>query len=183
MPLPPLPICGTDEFKLFSKLAADVSLKRGQQIDFDAMAIKWGESVIGTSIMPKIPVYLRVYHAAYMKSQRVKQASRNALPATEALIGLNSATEPHTAAEISTAASASGSTAPPFPQHPHIPQPPELPSLSGQPDERQVVGGTAIGDRSEPDPAEMDAEVKSRPRGKDKKPRAPRKCKISSSSL
>ena len=56
--LPPLPVCGTDEFKLFNRLSADTALKKGQESDFEVMAIKWRDFVNGKTIMTKLPVYL-----------------------------------------------------------------------------------------------------------------------------
>ena len=148
---------------LFSRLSADASLKKGQESDFEAMAIKWCDSVNGKTIMPKLPVYLRVYHETYLKNQRIKQALKKAALASRRLTKLNAAA----AAPNSTAAAASGSSAAasasasgssarlppaPLPQHPRMPQPPAYPSnpadeSDGESDRRQIVGGTTIAHR------------------------------------
>ena len=62
--LPFLPVDTLEEVKLFNQLAlkSKQSGNLNQAIDFDKMAIEWCDYVNGTTIFPKLPVYLRSYH-------------------------------------------------------------------------------------------------------------------------
>ena len=58
IPIPFLPVDGTDEYKLFLYLM----LNKLSHFDASVMALKWMEHVDGKTIFPKIPAQLRQYH-------------------------------------------------------------------------------------------------------------------------
>jgi hypothetical protein len=68
--LPFLPVHGKDEMQLFVHLI----LTATGEFNADEMALQWCTHVNGTTIFPKLPVYLRVYHEIYLKNRRVKDA-------------------------------------------------------------------------------------------------------------
>jgi hypothetical protein len=70
--LPFLPLHGSDEAKLFSRLVLEMPTGFNDII----MALEWIKHVNGTSIFPKIPVYLRLHHERWERNQRVKDAVR-----------------------------------------------------------------------------------------------------------
>jgi hypothetical protein len=75
--LPILPVHGPAEARLFSDLVAELP----SPLDFDSMAIVWHSKVDGQAIFPKLPVYLRVYHAKWLRNARIRDAlSRMAAP-------------------------------------------------------------------------------------------------------
>ena len=75
--LPLLPVHGETENKLFARMMA----KWPSPLDFDAMALVWCDHVDGISILPKLPVYLRVHHTAWLRNTRIRETlSRMAVP-------------------------------------------------------------------------------------------------------
>jgi len=71
--LPLLPVHGEAECKLFERLVLTMPT-----LDFDAMAIAWCNEVDGRTIFPKLPVYLRTHHTAWLRNQRVRDAVEKA---------------------------------------------------------------------------------------------------------
>ncbi len=47
------------------------------EFDESLMAIEWCKHVNGTTIFPKLPVYLRMYHERWERNQRVKDAVKS----------------------------------------------------------------------------------------------------------
>ncbi len=43
------------------------------------MAIDWWYKVDGVTVFPELPVYLRNYHAAWQKNQRIKDAVQSSI--------------------------------------------------------------------------------------------------------
>ena len=62
------------------------------------MAITWCEHCDGVEIFPKLPVYLRSYHATFERNARVRDAVKLAERGNDALRALNAATLAATAA-------------------------------------------------------------------------------------
>ena len=60
------------------------------------MAIRWCNHVNGTTIFPKLPVYLRSYHKIWERNWRVKDATNNAKNGLAKLDELNNAFTMHT---------------------------------------------------------------------------------------
>jgi len=60
--------------------------------DWDKMAVDWCQQVDGATIFPKLPVYLRTHHTAWVRNQRVKEAVRKAAPGEAVLARLNEKT-------------------------------------------------------------------------------------------
>ena len=56
------------------------------------MAITWCEHCDGVEIFPKLPVYLRSYHATFERNARVRDAVKLAERGNDALRALNAAT-------------------------------------------------------------------------------------------
>jgi hypothetical protein len=67
--VPFLPIHGVMEAKLFTRLVLELP-----SFDESLMAIEWCKHVNGTTIFPKLPVYLRMYYEQWERNQRVKDA-------------------------------------------------------------------------------------------------------------
>jgi hypothetical protein len=63
-------------------------------IDFDSMAIKWCTHVNGTTILPKLPVYLRRHFNDWERNQKVRKAVGGAAAQVVHLKALNRATAP-----------------------------------------------------------------------------------------
>jgi hypothetical protein len=78
--LPILPVHGEAENKLFSKLVIN---KQG--IDFDQMSIEWCKHVDGVAVFPKLPVYLRQHHTAWLHNARTRDMVKAAAPGLAAL--------------------------------------------------------------------------------------------------
>jgi hypothetical protein len=78
--LPILPVHGEAENKLFSKLVIN---KQG--IDFDQMSIEWCKHVDGVAVFPKLPVYLRQHHTAWLRNARTRDMVKAAAPGLAAL--------------------------------------------------------------------------------------------------
>jgi hypothetical protein len=78
--LPILPVHGEAENKLFSKLVLN---QHGT--DFDRMSIEWCKHVDGVAVFPKLPVYLRQHHAAWLRNSRTRDMVRMAAPGLTAL--------------------------------------------------------------------------------------------------
>ena len=72
--LPIFPVYGKAEKVAFSLLACKHQSSTSDVIDFEQMAIEWCAKVDGVEIFPKLPVYLRKYHTAWQRSQRIKDA-------------------------------------------------------------------------------------------------------------
>ena len=84
-PLPLLPVHGKAEHMLFSHLALQQLAGSSSTIDFEKLAITWCEHVNGTSIFPKLPVYLRQHYATWQKNQRIKDTLKRIQPQLDAL--------------------------------------------------------------------------------------------------
>lgn len=65
----PAHTAGTDECKLFTKLMLSMP-----SFSSSNMAIEWCKHVNGTTIFPKLPVYLRNHHTQWVKNRRVRDA-------------------------------------------------------------------------------------------------------------
>jgi hypothetical protein len=70
--VPFLPIHGVAEAKLFTRLVLELP-----GFDESLMAIEWCKHVNGTTIFPKLPVYLRIHYERWERNQRVKDAVKN----------------------------------------------------------------------------------------------------------
>lgn len=68
--LPCLPIHGKDESKLFVHLV----LHRGGRFDEEKMALDWIQHCNGTTIFPKLPVYLRWHYKKWKRNQKTREA-------------------------------------------------------------------------------------------------------------
>jgi hypothetical protein len=90
--LPPLPVHGEKECALFLRLILQHTSHRP---DFEQMAVAWCPFVHPSEgIFPKLPVYLRLHHAAYERNVRVRNAVIAAADAMAVLEQLNRATLP-----------------------------------------------------------------------------------------
>ena len=75
--LPILPVHGPAENKLFATLAAELA----SPLNFDDMAISWCAHVDGTTVFPKLPVYLRLHHTTWLRNVRIRDTlAREAVP-------------------------------------------------------------------------------------------------------
>jgi len=85
---PMLPVHGEAECRKFDEML------RGGNSDqnWDKMAVDWCQHVDGVTIFPKLPVYLRTHHTAWVRNQRVKEAVRKAAPGEAVLARLNEKT-------------------------------------------------------------------------------------------
>ena len=85
--LPLLPVHGKQENLLFSSLALQqLGGGRGNaKLDFEELAITWCAHVNGTTIFPKLPVYLRQHFTRWERNQRIKDALRTVAPDLEGL--------------------------------------------------------------------------------------------------
>lgn len=45
-------------------------------IDFDKMSIEWCDYVYGTTIFPKLPVYIRSYHPTMLANQFIRSKTQ-----------------------------------------------------------------------------------------------------------
>ena len=70
--VPFLPIHGAAEAKLFTRLVLELPV-----FDESLMAIEWCKHVTGTTIFPKLPVYLRMYYERWERNQRIKDAVKS----------------------------------------------------------------------------------------------------------
>ena len=84
-PAPLLPVHGEEECKLFDLLVRTTHV----DLDFDQMAIDWCNKVDGVTIFPKLPVYLRTHHTAWLRNQKVRDAVRTAASGEAELRRLN----------------------------------------------------------------------------------------------
>jgi hypothetical protein len=75
---PFVPMHGEEECKLFDLLVRTTC----PNLDFGEMALKWSAHVGGIQIFPKLPVYLRTHHAAWLRNQRVREAVKTARGST-----------------------------------------------------------------------------------------------------
>ena len=77
--LPFLPVDTPEEVKLFNKLALKFkeSGNLSKVLDFDKMAIEWCDYVDGTTIFPKLPVYLRSYHPNMLANQFMRAQTQS----------------------------------------------------------------------------------------------------------
>eukprot|EP00966_Prymnesium_polylepis_P005899 134953-Prymnesium_polylepis.1 len=83
-PLPLLPVHGKQENLLFSNLALQqLGGRSNAKLDFDELAITWCAHVNGTTIFPKLPVYLRQHFTSWERNQRIKDALRSVAPDLE----------------------------------------------------------------------------------------------------
>ena len=71
--IPFLPLHGSEEAKLFSHLVLSMPTAFHDLL----MALEWIKHVNGSTIFPKLPVYLRMYHERWERNQRVRDAVRN----------------------------------------------------------------------------------------------------------
>jgi hypothetical protein len=70
--IPFLPVRGIDEAKLFSTLVLEMTV-----FDENAMVIEWCNHMNGTTVFPKLPVYLRLYFTNWEHNQCVQDAVKN----------------------------------------------------------------------------------------------------------
>jgi hypothetical protein len=82
--IPFLPVHGVDEVKLFCTLVLEMPV-----FDESAMAIKWCSHVNGTTIFPKLPVYLRLHVTKWEHYQRVRDALKSVMGGTVLLEEVN----------------------------------------------------------------------------------------------
>ena len=68
--LPILPVHGSAENRCFACLVVELPIP----LNFDQMALAWCELVDGVSIFPKLPVYLRVHHAKWLRNMRIRDS-------------------------------------------------------------------------------------------------------------
>ena len=153
--LPLLPVVGAEECQLFSKLVLEM---RDRASDMEAMSIEWCKHVNGVTVFPKLPVYLRTYHAKWQKHQRVRDAVRAAAQGAQKLKELNEQLVPtNLAAAVR------------FPEA----MPPPPPDM--EPEDVAIVAGIAIGGV----PVRRDGERRQQgQRGKDSKQRRAKRCKL-----
>ena len=85
---PLLPVHGEEEGKLFDLLVRTTCA----DLDMDRMALEWCKHVDGVNISPKLPVYLRTYHSAWTRNQRVREAVRTAVAGEAVLTRINAET-------------------------------------------------------------------------------------------
>jgi hypothetical protein len=94
-PLPPLPVHGEKECALTALFLRLVLQHTSHRPDFEQMAIAWCAHVKPSEgIFPKLPVNLRLHHAAYERSVRVRDAVIAAADARAELEQLKRATLP-----------------------------------------------------------------------------------------
>ena len=149
--LPLLPVVGAEECQLFSKLVLEM---RDRASDMEAMSIEWCKYVNGVTVFPKLPVYLRTYHAKWQKHQRVRDAVRAAAQGAAKLKELNEQMVSSTPAVL---------------LPPGMPQTP----AGMEPEDAAIVAGIAIGGV----PVRQNGEKRRKGRGPDKQQRAPNKCR------
>ena len=85
---PFLPVHGEEECKLFDLLVRTTCA----DLDMDRMALEWCKHVDGVNIFPKLLVYLRTYHSAWTRNQRVREAVRTAVAGEAVLTRINAET-------------------------------------------------------------------------------------------
>ena len=159
-PAPLLPVHGEEECKLFDLLVRTTHVN----LDFDQMAIDWCDKVDGVTIFPKLPVYLRTHHTAWLRNQAVRDAVRAAESGEAELRRLNE----QTALQIfpQPAAGATAAVAPA--RHPAI-RPANHPTAE---DTQVVVAGMLVGGQ----PSDVGERRGVGKRKRDRKPRQPRTC-------
>ena len=86
--LPFLPVTGRREFELFNRLV----MTAPSPINFDDLAVTWCQHVDAVDIFPKLPVYLRTYHATWQKNQLVKDSVHRNSAGLQALKAINTST-------------------------------------------------------------------------------------------
>lgn len=67
--VPFLPVHGAGEAKLFTRLVLEMSV-----FNEALMSIEWCKHVNGATVLPKLPVYLRMSYERWERNQRVKDA-------------------------------------------------------------------------------------------------------------
>jgi hypothetical protein len=83
--VPFLPIHGVMEAELFTRLVLELP-----SFDESLMAmIEWCKYVNGTTIFPKLPVYLRIYYEQWERNQRIKDALKSSKTELELLKKVN----------------------------------------------------------------------------------------------
>jgi len=181
--LPLLPVHGKEENALFSRLALAQLRGSSSTIDFDKLALTWCEYVNGTTVFPKLPVYLRQHYAAWQKSQRIKDTLKRIQPQLDALNATLAAPSPALAAApapaepttgaattavfAATTAAAAAVTAAAFVVAQHVALPHAPPAMAvAQADIPLCVAGIRIGGATEPAPQH----VPGRKRSGDRKP-------------
>lgn len=154
IPLPFLPFSTKEENIAFADcaLSADFPIE-----DPDAAAVEWCKLVNGVDIFPKLPVHIRIHKESFQRNQRIKDCVEMAKSGQEKLNELNEALRPVVAANTQpTVCPESLPQIDPVAMH-------NLPYV--------VTGFTAIGTLPIPS-----IKRKIGQRGKDKQPRAPKRC-------
>ena len=166
--LPLLPVVGAEECQLFSKLVLEM---RDRALDMEAMSIEWCKYVNGVTVFPKLPVYLRTYHAKWQKHQRVRDAVRAAAQGAEKLKELNEQMVPSNSAHAGdpNPGACTWVAAVRFPEA-FPPPPPDM-----ETEDVAIVAGIAIGGV----PVRRDGNKRARgKRGGDQSQRRARRCKL-----
>jgi hypothetical protein len=153
-----LPVFGPLENRLFARLEIEREV-----VDDDEMALDWCEHVDGKNIHPKLPVYLRTYRERFKKNRRVEDAVKRIKLPLESMAALNEETAAAMAASLILAAVPTDGIAFAKPAHPQEPQ-------------LAHVGNTRIRPVIQKDSRRS---LVHKPRGSDKKARAPRQCQSS----
>ena len=87
--IPLRPVITIEERKLFSRF-----ILRTKHFHAEKMAVDWCEHVDGSTIYPKLPVYLRTYHKKWEKNYRIRDAVRKTKSQVSLLHDLNNALLP-----------------------------------------------------------------------------------------
>ena len=128
--------------------------------DPEAAAIEWCKLVDGVNIFPKLPVHIRIHKESFQRNQRVKDCVEMARSGRPKLTELNNALRPVVAANSEPAK---------YPEAMPIINQNAIHNLP-----YVVAGGTAVGTLPIPINKQL---VGIGERGKDRKQRAPRRCR------
>jgi hypothetical protein len=136
-------------------------------IDYDALAIEWCKYVNGTTIFPKLPVYLKQHHTVWQKNQRIKDALAKIQPSIDSLNAMFETPAYAHQPEIDAAAAAARAVATAYQvvQHIALPQPPPA-MMAARADAIMSVAGMHVGAALN----RATRHVTGRKRGRDRKP-------------
>lgn len=82
--IPFLPVHGIEEAKLLSTLVLEIPI-----FDENAMMVEWRNHMNGTTVFPKLPVYLRLHFTKWGHNQYVQDAAKNMRSGTALLEEVN----------------------------------------------------------------------------------------------
>lgn len=86
--LPFTPVTNADEMKVFSKMMLD-DPSLATCLSLEGMAESWLRHVNGTTVLPKLAVYLRTYREMFLHNRRIKEAVKGMVLEIQGLRQLN----------------------------------------------------------------------------------------------